>query len=97
MKKITILAAFLTLSIIGYSQTYTKKVINGDSVLIRTTTLTGTKIDTLKRTELREQLQKVVQSIQNNNESRKIQIAEFDRLDAIYQAEKLRLKAELAK
>ena len=97
MKKLIITAAFLTVGYFGYSQTYTKKVINGDSVLIRTTTLTGTKIDTLKRTELREQLQKVVQSIQNNNESRKIQIAEFDRLDAIYQAEKLRLKAELAK
>ena len=95
MKKITILAAFLTVSFFGYSQTYTKKVLNGDSVLIRTTT--GTKVDTLKRKELREELDKVVQSIKNNHESRKIQIAEFDRLDAIYQAEKLRLKAELAK
>lgn len=95
MKKITILAAFLTVSLFGYSQTYTKKVLNGDSVLIRTTT--GTKIDTLKRKDLREELDKVVQSIKNNHESRKIQIAEFDRLDAIYQAEKLRLKAELAK
>ena len=97
MKKIIITAAFLTLSIIGYSQTYTKKVLNGDSVLIRTVVLTGTKVDTLKRSELREQLQKVVQSIKNNNESRKIQNAEFDRLDAYYQAEKLRIKAELAK
>ena len=97
MKKIIITAAFLTLSIIGYSQTYTKKVLNGDSVLIRTVVLTGTKVDTLKRSELREQLQKVVQSIKNNNESRKIQNAEFDRLDAYYQEEKLRLKAELAK
>ena len=97
MKKSIILAAFLTVSFFGYSQTYTKKVLNGDSVLIRTTTLSGTKVDTLKRTELREELDKVVQSIKNNHESRKIQIAEFDRLEAIYQAEKLRLKAELAK
>lgn len=97
MKKIIITAAFLTVSLIGYSQTYTKKVVNGDSVLIRTTTLTGTKVDTLKRKDLRDQLDKVVQSIKNNNESRKIQDAEFDRLDAFYQAEKLRLKAELAK
>ena len=95
MKKITILAAFLTVSFFGYSQTYTKKVLNGDSVLIRT--VTETKVDTLKRKDLREELDKVVQSIKYNNESRKIQNAEFDRLDAIYQAEKLRLKAELAK
>lgn len=97
MKKIIITAAFLTVSLIGYSQTYTKKVLNGDSVLIRTTTLSGIKTDTLKRKDLRDQLDKVVQSIKNNNESRKIQDAEFDRLDAFYQAEKLRLKAELAK
>jgi hypothetical protein len=95
MKKIIITSAFLTVSFFGYSQTYTKKVINGDSVLIRVKTEVQT--DTLKRKELREQLDKVVQSIKNNNESRKIQIAEFDRLDAIYTAEKLRLKAELAK
>ena len=97
MKKIIITAAFLTVSFFGYSQTYTKKVIDGDSVLIRTVVLTGTKVDTLKRSDLREQLDKINQSIKNNNESRKIQIAEFDRLDAYYQAEKLRLKAELAK
>jgi hypothetical protein len=95
MKKITILAAFLTVSFFGYSQTYTKKVLNGDSVLIRT--VTETKVDTLKRKDLREELDKVVQSIKYNNESRKIQNAEFDRLEAIYQAEKLRLKTELAK
>ena len=97
MKKIIITAAFLTLSFLGYSQTYTKKVLNGDSVLIRTTTLSGTKIDTLKRSDLKHELDKVVRAIQSTNESRKIQNAEFDRLDAIYQAEKLRLKAELAK
>ena len=95
MKKTIITAAFLTVSFFGYSQTYTKKVIDGDSVLVRTTT--ATKVDTIKRKDLREQLDKIVQSIKNNNESRKIQIAEFDRLDAIYTAEKLRLKAELAK
>ena len=95
MKKIIITAAFLTVSFFGYSQTYVKKVIDGDSVLVRTTT--ATKVDTIKRKDLREQLDKIVQSIKNNNESRKIQIAEFDRLDAIYTAEKLRLKAELAK
>jgi hypothetical protein len=95
MKKTIITAAFLTVSFFGYSQTYVKKVIDGDSVLVRTTT--ATKVDTIKRKDLREQLDKVVQSIKNNNESRKIQNAEFDRLDAIYTAEKLRLKAELAK
>ena len=97
MKKTIITAAFLTVSFFGYSQTYVKKVIDGDSVLVRTTTLSGVKVDTIKRKDLREQLDKVVQSIKNNNESRKIQNAEFDRLDAIYTAEKLRLKAELAK
>ena len=97
MKKIIITAAFLTVSFFGYSQTYTKKVINGDSCIIRTTTLTGTKVDTLTRKELRQELDKIVQSIKNNQESRKIQNAEFDRLEAYYIAERLRLKAELAK
>jgi hypothetical protein len=95
MKKLFITAAFLTFSFLGYSQTYTKKVINGDSVLIRVKT--ETKTDTLKRSDLREQLEKINQSIKNNQESRKIQNAEFDRLEAYYIAEKLRLKSELVK
>ena len=96
MKKITILAALLTVSFFGYSQTtYTTKVLNGDTVLIKL--IKTTEVDTVSKKENREALAKVEQSIKNNQESRKIQIAEFDRLDAIYQAEKLRLKAELAK
>jgi hypothetical protein len=96
MKKIIILAAFLTVSFFGYSQTtYSSKVVNGDTILIKTIKIT--EVDTVSKKENRAALLKIEQSIKNNQESRKIQNAEFDRLEAIYQAERLRLKSELTK
>lgn len=101
MKKIIITAAFITVSIFGYSQdtitAYKKIVISGDSSLVKTYTINRVVKDTVRRKDLREQLEKMNQSIQNNNESRKIQNAEFDRLEAFYKKEKTRIKAELAK
>ena len=95
MKKIIIIAAFLT-PIFGYGQTtYSSKVVNGDTILIKTIKIT--EVDTVSRKENRAALIKIEQSIKNNQESRKIQNAEFDRLEEYYIAERLRLKAELAK
>ena len=94
MKKITILAALLTLSFVGYSQiTVTKKIVKGDTLLIESTTI----IDTMNRTELRERLVKVEQSISNNDQSHVLQNQEYLRLDAIYKEEQLSIKAKLAK
>ena len=94
MKKLIITAALLTLSFVGYSQiTVTKKIVKGDTLLIESTTV----IDTMNRTELRERLVKVEQSISNNDQSHVLQNAEYLRLDAIYKEEQLSIKAKLAK
>lgn len=100
MKKLIITAAFLTLSIIGYSQeVLTKKVISGDTVVI--TSKTATVLDTLSKKAAREALDKLNVDIKNNNQSKTLQIdavqAEWGRLDAIYQERKIKLKAILAK
>lgn len=93
MKKLIITAAFLT-PIFGYSQiTVTKKIVKGDTLLIESTTI----IDTMNRTELRERLVKVEQSISNNDQSHVLQNQEYLRLDAIYKEEQLSIKAKLAK
>lgn len=101
MKKIIIITSFLVASFFGYSQdtitTYKKVVIAGDSTLVKTYTINRVVKDTVKRKELREQLERVNQSIGNNATSRKIQNAEFDRLDIYYKKERTRIKAELAK
>jgi F0F1-type ATP synthase epsilon subunit len=100
MKKITILAALLTVSFFGYSQeVLVRKVISGDTCVI--TTKTAVLVDTLSKKQAREELIKVNQDIKNNNESKVLQIdviqAEYNRLDAIYQSRKIKLKAILAK
>ena len=100
MKKITILAAFLTVSFFGYSQeVLTKKVIARDTVII--TSKTATVVDTLSKKQAREALEKLNTDIKNNNQSKALQIdavqAEWSRLDAIYQERKIKLKAILAK
>lgn len=99
MKKILTIAFLIPF--FGYSQdtitTYKKIVISGDSQLVKTYTINRVVKDTVKRKDLRLQLEQLNQSIQNNTESRKIQNAEFDRLDAFYRKEKTRIKAELAK
>lgn len=100
MKKTIITAAFLTFSLIGYSQdVLVRKVISGDTCVI--TTKTAVAVDTLSKKQAREELIKVNQDIKNNNESKVLQIdaiqAEHNRLDAIYQSRKLKLKAILAK
>lgn len=88
-------------SFFGYSQdtitTYKKVVISRDSILVKTYTINRVVKDTVKRKDLREQLDRVNQSIDNNATSRKIQNAEFDRLDIYYKKERTRIKAELAK
>lgn len=100
MKKLIITSAFLTLSIIGYSQeVLTKKVITGDTCVI--TTKTVVVVDTLSKKQAREALEKLNTDIKNNNTSKTLQInatqAEWSRLDAIYQERKIKLKAILAK
>jgi hypothetical protein len=100
MKKIIILAAFLTVSFFGYSQeVLTKKVITGDTCVI--TTKTVVVVDTLSKKQAREALVKLNTDIKNNNQSKALQIAaiqaEWGRLDAIYQERKIKLKAILAK
>ena len=97
MKKITILAAFL-IPFFGYSQeVLTKKVISGDTCVITS----KTAVDTLSKKQARIELEKLNESIKNNNQSKALQInavqAEWGRLDAIYQERKLKLKAILAK
>ena len=97
MKKIIILAAFL-IPFFGYSQeVLTKKVISGDTCVITS----KTAVDTLSKKQARIELEKLNESIKNNNQSKALQIdavqAEWRRLDAIYQERKLKLKAILAK
>ena len=66
MKKIIITAAFITVSFIGYSQTtYTKVVKNGDTLLRRSFTV----VDTLKRKEIKAEIQLIKASKQANLES----------------------------
>lgn len=100
MKKTIILAAFLTVSFIGYSQdVLVRKVISGDTCIIRTTT--AIVVDTMTKKQAREELKKLNIDITNNNQSKALQIdavqAEWSRLDAIYQERKIKLKAILAK
>lgn len=100
MKKITILAAFLTVSFFGYSindttYLYKKVVVNKDTILV--TTKTVTIVDSVPKKQNREYMQTINQSLNNIAESRKLQNAELDRLEAYWKKEKVRVKAELAK
>lgn len=96
MKKILTIAFLVPF--FGYSQeVLTKKVIFGDTCVITS----KTAVDTLSKKQARIELEKLNESIKNNNQSKALQIdavqAEWRRLDAIYQERKLKLKAILAK
>lgn len=78
MKKLIITAAFITFSFIGYSQTYTKIVKNGDTLLKRSYSV----VDTLKRKEIKAEILKIKQSKQANLESIDILKALNDRHNA---------------
>lgn len=95
MKKIIITLALAFIGTVAYSQTYTKIVVKGDTCLKIVETKTTT--DTLKRKQIKEELQKIKTARQANKDSRKTQIAEFDRLEAYYAAEIDRLKLLLLK
>lgn len=98
MKKILTIAFLVPF--FGYSQeVLTKKVISGDTCVITSKTVVA--VDTLSKKQARIELEKLNESIKNNNQSKALQIdavqAEWRRLDAIYQERKLKLKAILAK
>ena len=78
MKKIIITAAFITVSFIGYSQTYTKIVKNGDTLLRRSFTV----VDTLKRKDIIAEIKLLKSSKQANIESIDILKALNDRHNA---------------
>ena len=67
MKKIFITALLAFIGFTGYSQTYTKIVVKGDTCLKVVQTKTTT--DTLKRKELKEEKQKLIQAKKSNLES----------------------------
>lgn len=103
MKKIIIFLTFCLLAIAGYSNdgdttyTYKKVVINKDTVLVKTMSISMVVVDSIPKKENREYLDKINQSIKNNDESHAIHNAEYKRLDEFYKKEKARIKAELAK
>jgi len=66
MKKIIITLAFAVISMAAYSQTYTKIVVNGDTLLKRVYTPIT---DTLKRKDIKAEINMLKASKQANLES----------------------------
>ena len=89
MKKILITLSFAVISMAAYSQTYTRVIIGQDTLLKRVQTTT----DTLKRVQIREQIKSLRAAKQANIQSIDI----LQGLNAIHDAEIVRLIALLRK
>lgn len=79
----------------NYKKVVKTKPSGKDTVLVVTYTITT--VDTIPRVNYSKEIARFEQAYKSNQESRKIQTDEFDRLDKYYLAELKRLKAERKK